>query len=258
MRPAASLFAVVSCLTALAAAQAAQRAAGFEVSSVRRNTSSTPGSASAQPGGGFTATNQSLRRLVAAAYSLPLDRVIGGPDWLDSERYDIAAKGGDQANEQRSLQALLRDRFSLVLRTEQRNYPAYHLVTATTDGKTGPRLRPARVDCRNAETRAAAAAAGVDAGKPPACGILQRPGRILAGSVPLDMIVGYLGTGRPVLNRTGLKGQFDVDLEWAPTADSDGVSIFTAVREQLGLRLESASTVLDVIIIERAERPTPN
>jgi uncharacterized protein (TIGR03435 family) len=60
------------------------------------------------------------------------------------------------------------------------------------------------------------------------------------------------------LNRTGLKGEFDVDLEWAPTPDSDGVPIFTAVREQLGLRLEPASTTLDVVIIERAERPTPN
>jgi hypothetical protein len=124
MRHAASVFVVVSCLAAVAVAQTPQRApAGFDVASVRRNTSADSGSASAQPGGGFTATNLSLRQLVAAAHSLPLSRVVGGPDWVDSERYDIVAKGGDQANEMRSLQALLRDRFALVVRTERRSFP---------------------------------------------------------------------------------------------------------------------------------------
>lgn len=258
MRPATAAFVLVSGLATVAGAQVPQRTtSGFEVASVRRNTSSVPRVAGAQPGGGFTAINVPLRQLIATAHTLPTSRILGGPDWLDSERYDIAARGGDESKALLNLQSLLRDRFALVARTERRDYPAYHLVKATPEGRLGPRLRPARVDCANPEARAAATSAVIDSTKPPACGILQRPGRILAGSVDLNHIVGYLGIGRPVLDRTGLKGPFDVDLEWAPTADSDGVPIFTAVRDQLGLRLEPARTTLDVVIIERVERPRP-
>ena len=146
----------------------------------------------------------------------------------------------------------------MAIRRERRDFPAYYLVKANDDGRLGPNWRPARLNCDDPDARAAAAAANSKDPKSPRCGILQLPGRILAGAVPLNMIVGYLGTGRPVLDRTGLQGLFDVVLEWTPTPDAaDGVSIFTAVREQLGLRLDNGRTTLDVVVIERAERPQP-
>lgn len=229
----------------------------FEVASVRQNTSDVSRSGGPQPDGGFTAVNMPLRALLVAAYSVPDSRIFGGPGWVDSERYDINAKGNGTNNVQASLQTLLRERFALELRRERRDHPAYYLVKATPKGGLGPNLRPARFNCTDPGGRAAAAAANSKDSTSPACGIRQGPGRIHAGAVSLNWIVGYFGAGRPVLDRTGLQGEFDVVLEWDPTPDGDGVSIFTAVREQLGLRLENGRTTLDVIVIERAERPQP-
>ena len=81
-----------------------------------------------------------------------------------------------------------------------------------------------------------------------------------AGALNVDILVGTLtsASGRPVLNRTGLGGFYNIDLEWAPTPDADGVSIFTAVEEQLGLKLESSTAPLDVVVVDRIERPTEN
>src|SRR5688572_6858800 len=95
-------------------------APGFEVASVRRNTSSAASSAGARPDG-FTAINVTLRDLLLAAYSLPKSRILGGPDWVDSDRYDVSAKGGRSNNPQANLQALLLERFALVVRRERRD-----------------------------------------------------------------------------------------------------------------------------------------
>jgi len=151
------------------------------------------------------------------------------------------------------LDALLRERFNLISHMEQREFPAYALVRARPDGPLGPRLRPAVVNCNDAEARARASPDARER-----CGVRQRPGSIVAGGVQLIQITAYFAAGRPVLERTGLSGLFDVDLEWTPTPDADGISIFTALREQLGLRLETTSAQLPVIVIGHAERPTEN
>ena len=233
------------------------RTSRFEVASVRRNTSQIARSANGMPGGGFTAINMSLRDLLSAAYSLPKDRILGGPDWVDSERYDVVAKGDGTNDVPRSLQSLLSERFALVVRRERRDYPAYFLVRATPDGKLGPNLKPARINCADPETRAAALAS-VELAKGPGCGATSGPRPHSRRRSGIEQHRWLLGCRAYVLDRTGLTGAFDVVLEWAPTPDAaDGVSIFTAVREQLGLRLENGRTTLDVIVIERAERPQP-
>lgn len=248
------------CVAALTlAVSLAAQTPGFEVASIRRHTASDIlSSGGTQPDSGYAAFNITLRNLLVGVYSLPPSRIVGGPDWADSERWDIQAKGPRTNNARANLEALLAERFALVIRRERREFPAYFLVKATADGRLGPNLRPARFNCNDPDGIAAAAAANARDPKSPPCAIRQAPGRILAGAVSLNQIVGYLGTGRPVLDRTGLQGRFDVALEWTPTPDAaDGVSIFTAVREQLGLRLDNGRTMLDVIVVERAERPRP-
>jgi uncharacterized protein (TIGR03435 family) len=232
----------------------------FEVASIRRNTSgSIQGSMSVSPGGDVSGTNVTLRALISAASGgIPTSRILGGPAWVDRDRYDVLAKAEGEPPEQEvrlMLAALLRERFNLVSRMERREFPAYALVRARPNGPLGPRLRPAAVNCDDSEARAKAA---LDTRDRPPCGVRQRAGSIVAGGVRLTQITGYFGAGRPVLERTGLSDRFDVDLEWAPTPDGDGVSIFTALQEQLGLKLENTTAPLPVIIIERVERPTEN
>jgi uncharacterized protein (TIGR03435 family) len=245
----------------LAASLAAQ-APGFEVASVRRHTGSdTATRGGSQPDGGYVGVNMTLRNLLVAAYSLPSSRIVGGPRWLDSERWDVHSKGPRTNNAPANLQALLSERLAVAIRRERREFSAYYLVKSNPDGRLGPGLTPARFNCDDPDGRTAAVAANSKDQKSPRCGIRQQTfasvSQMQAGGVTLNMIVGYLGAGRQVVDRTGLPGRYDVVLEWAPTPDGDGPSIFTALRDQLGLRLDNARITLDVVVIERAERPQP-
>jgi uncharacterized protein (TIGR03435 family) len=152
------------------------------------------------------------------------------------------------------LQVVLRDRFALRVRQESRQFDVYALVLARQDGKLGPGLRP-NIDCTDeARKRLLRLKPGETA-----CGTIRMSaGRISAKGIELLRRGGYLGSGRPVFERTGLKGYFDLDLEWAPNPTDDGPSLFTAVQDQLGLKLEPTTAPLDVLVIEHAERPTQN
>jgi uncharacterized protein (TIGR03435 family) len=206
----------------------------------------------------------------------------GGPDWLRNSGWDIVATW-DPARvvtvEERPamLRALLEDRFKIVLRREVRESPVYALVVARRDGRLGPGLQPADRPC-DAPGRPRFAVQPPAGGQRPACGILTSgpSNAVLGGNVPIERLTRVLGSllQRDVIDRTGLTGEFDVVLQFAfdsavrsirppgapdpqpPPADLP--NIFTAVQEQLGLKLESTRAPLDYHVVERAELPTEN
>ena len=237
--------------------------ATFEVASIRRSDSlNSSGSLGVRPGGTFIARNVGARGLIGSAYSVPNNRVLETPPWADEERYVIEAlaEGLSSLVQARPLLlALLRDRFKLEARRETRELPVYLLQLARSDGALGPRVRKNDLDCQNPEARAKAAAAAAPGRE--VCLMTFDAGRLTGSVMRIEDLVPILtgASGRPVLNRTGVAGFYDIDLEWAQTPDvPDAVSIFTAVQEQLGMRLESVTAPLEVVVVDRLERPTEN
>jgi uncharacterized protein (TIGR03435 family) len=263
----------------------------FEVASVKPNTSGTGFiNMSVQPGGRYTAINVPLRLLILNAYRVQENQLVGAPDWATNERFDITAKadgdirppvpGGPPSPVQFMLQALLEDRFKLAVHRETRDMPIYALTLARADGKLGPQLKPSTTDCA-----ALVAARGGRGGPPPPglpppgerpmCGTRMMPGNISGGSMTLQQLTTTLAmlTRRVVIDKTGLAGGFDIDLTFTPdqmpgppppgapplpAIDPNGPSIFTAVQEQLGLKLEASRGPAEVLVIDHVERPTPD
>jgi uncharacterized protein (TIGR03435 family) len=206
-----------------------------------------------EPGGRFAATNTPVFWLVASAYSLSSgalrpSQIVSAPAWLDSEHYDIIGKPadpGDTTTFEKTrllLRSLLEERFKLRAHHEQRQMAIYALVR---NGALGPRFKASVLDCATPSSR---------------CGFGGGPaGQVKANAITMDLLAQLLGnaTDRVVVDRTGLDGRFDVDLEWSPDqAATDKPSIFTAVQEQLGLKLESSRGPVDVVVIDHVERPT--
>ena len=253
-------FAVVATSVA---AQAPTAALKFEVASIRENKSGSGASfSSPRPGGNYTASTMTLRSLVWVSYRIPRERVIGGPGWVDTVGFDIAAKAGDNASPiqmNEMLKSLLAERFHLVARQEQRELPVYALVIARRDGTFGPRFRANPLDCADRiAVQKVVEALPSNAVRP--CMLSQSERQLRGGVQTVNALADKLSqiADRPVVNRTGLTGTFDFDLDWAATPDADGVSVFTAVQEQLGLRLEPSTAPLDVVVIESAQRPSDN
>jgi uncharacterized protein (TIGR03435 family) len=268
------LATVVASGLTLAAQQAPP---AFEVASVKRNTSGERStSMGIQPSGRFAARSVPIRDLIGYAYGnadpfipLPNSRVIGGPDWLDADRFDIEAvpSGGIRPGPlqiMEMLRSLLTERFRLVAHKEQRELPVFVLTVARADGTLGPKLRRSPGGCSvPAEQRPG----------PSSCGMQRRRGYIEAHGMTVDQILfhGLLpNLDRVVIDKTGLKGDFDWTLEWGadPSTRSDdpdrsridvpGPSIFTALQEQLGLKLEASRGPVEVLVIDSVERPTPD
>lgn len=250
----------------------------FEVASVKPNKTGDPNSAlRLQPGGRIVATNVALRLLIRNLYNVQADQIVGAPDWIESERFDIEAKADREYPPQADAPApellammrnLLADRFQLVVHRESREMPVYALVAARADKTFGPQMRRVDVDCAAEAARAMAARRGgapPPSAKPdamPPCGMRTRPGNVIARGTTLQQLARNLSQflGRTVVDRTGLDGTFDIDLQWSPeqTADASGPSIFTAVQEQLGLKLDSQRAPVDVLVVDRVERPAPD
>jgi uncharacterized protein (TIGR03435 family) len=280
--------------------QVPERLPSFEVASVRQNTSG-PGRTQTlvQPGGRLVTTNAPLKMLVADAFlgAQPLapSRVVGGPEWIDSARYDINAKattefqpspGGPPREMLLMLRSLLEERFKLKAHRESRELPVYELVVARADAKLGPQLRQSAVDCDAlvATVRAGAPPPARQPNEPPPCGAMRGPARILSGGIPMQQFATMLtialadangrgdrDQGRLVIDKTGLTGRFAFTLTWTPERmptsapppgvppiDPNGPSFFTALQEQLGLKLQSAKGPVEVVVIDSVERPTPD
>jgi uncharacterized protein (TIGR03435 family) len=237
----------------------------FEVASVKTNrTGDNRVMNMLQSGGRYTATNITLRMLIRNAYRLQDSQISSGPSWIDSDHYDVVAKG--EAQFSLMLQGLLADRFKLTFHYESQELPIYALVVARSDRKLGSRLR--QTDCVRPDN--AVLPGPPDLNPQPPCGTIQTgSGRLTFRGAPMSQIATGLSShvNRVVLDRTGLSGDFDLDLQWtadqlspaaARPADPNGPSIVTALQEQLGLRLDSHRGPVEVLVIDSASQPTPD
>lgn len=252
----------------------------FEVASVKINKS---GESQAVPpiqrGGRVTLTNRTLRSLVQFAYStvdVPLEesQIVDGPGWANRDRFDILAKiegtpppGRATADMARvMLRTLLGERFQLNLRKEPRELAVYGLVLARADGQLGQGLR--RRPEPNCDWFVPGRGMPDPNGTAPLCGYLRGgQGTLTYRGVTLVRLASGLTSARLdrlIIDQTGLPGIYDVDLKWAvepnsgAAAANDAPSIFTAVQEQLGLKLEATRAPVDVLVIESAEHPVPD
>ena len=253
----------------------ARQARTFDVISVKKSAPDSRTRVDLIPGR-FSAIRVTLRDLVKLAYPIGNrirndDQIVGGADWIGSLHFDVVATGapgtlvaqggvapaeGAALDDLRAmLQSLLASRFALVLHHESRDTSIYALRRVRAD-HLGARLRRATTDCAQ-ESRASTPDVA-------ACGgfRLLGPGRMTAHAVTIPMFVSVLSNlpvvGRAVEDRTELPGRYDLDLTWATDAQPDGPSMFTAVQEQLGVKLETTRAAVDVIVIDKAERPSPD
>jgi uncharacterized protein (TIGR03435 family) len=225
----------------------------FEVASIKRNLSgSTDDRMTVAPGGRLVASNIPVRTLIRNAYRLQYSQLAGGPEWLATERWDIVAAGASAAHTGEMLERIktfLHDRFKLAVHTEMRDAPHYARRMARGDGTPGPLLERDSTDCvalLPGDARCAATRAG---------GALRMSGATLRDvAFSLSRMM-----DRPVVNQTGLPGAYEFDLTWDPNgsdrADSTRASLFTALREQLGLALESRKGPVEFLVIDSTERP---
>lgn len=242
---------------------------GFDVASIRERGPEGPVSIAAYPGGRFEAINYTIQSLIVFAYNLQVVQLVGLPEWARTTRYDILARGFAPG----AVRQLLAERLKLKMRKETRKIPIYRMVLARKDGTLGPHLR--------LSTHHATCTAWVEARqrgetpeKPANCPGERRvaPGSITGVSQFLfELWKNRLPAlvGRPIEDHTGLIGWFDYELTFTPTgrgtdiaapdaAFSDAPSLFTAIEEQLGLKLQSSEALMEVLVVDRVERPTEN
>lgn len=278
-RLAHSLLVAIGCLVSVLDARLAPvRAFGqeqtkvtvFDVASIRRSESaSTPMSVTTTPGR-FTATSIDLKNLVTVAYRLPWFRIINVPDW--PERYDVVASmpsGVDVGQLGAMLQSLLTERFMMRAHMETRDQPVYALVMARNDGCCGPQLQRADVDCAVVlAARATPAGATAQASALDPCDDQVRTlGHVVIRGMSLDALANYLSGAardRVVVNRTGLEGNFDLELRFelpdsgSTVSAGEFPSLFGALEEQLGLKLEPQRGPVEVLVIDSIDRPSAN
>jgi uncharacterized protein (TIGR03435 family) len=258
----------------------------FDVASIKRTPDDaklkviafSPGAP--QPGGRWVASHATVYDMIRAAYpghALP-GQIAGGPPWASVDRFEVLAKtdpGRSRSDLEIMARALLATRFRLAVHEETRDLPSYALVHDRDDKRLGPGLKPPALDCD-------AYRAGRQRGEPIPkelirygdrlpCALARFEAvgydRITAGGAPIAGIVQEVSgvVRRPVVDRTGENRPFDIELRYAPPrildrpiADNQPPDIFTALREQLGLRLQSTTAQVPVMVIDRLEPPTPD
>lgn len=248
----------------------------FEVASVKQNRSDAADIIDVLPSGVFSATNVTLRQLIPIAYGIPLWHahfaIAGAPDWTASERFDVLAKAPAPASVDHvrlMLRTLLADRFQLRTHKQIRELAVYALIVARTDRRLGPGLVRSATDC---EALRKGTPPPFEPGRRIPCGARRTAGNLSGGGLTLAGVANHLAgfLDRPVLDRTGVEGAFDFDLLWTPDqqalplddlaarADANLPSIFTAVQEQWGLKLDAQRGPVEVLVIDHVERPTPD
>ena len=269
-----------------AGAQGATNDLRFEVASIKRNSLNDRIVVSQAQNGRVFLRGYTLGMLIQSAYRIQDFQVIGGPEWMDGDRFDIQATEppaepevkapvgatspgpGPPSRRDQMLRTLLAERFELLVHKETRERPVYALVPARDDGRLGPALKPTTIDC--------ATARGQDS-----CGTSVGPGYIRVRGVTMAQLatafsrLGMTGSSlnRLVVDRSGLDGYYDAELKFTPERipdvgpealpgglpiDRNGPSIFTAVQEQLGLKLDPQRRPVEVLIIDRVKAPTEN
>jgi uncharacterized protein (TIGR03435 family) len=258
----------------------------FDVATIKQNRSGDSlRGIQHQPGGRLTVTNVSLRTLITFAYQITGYQLVGGPGWADSDAFDILAKmdgnpewgapgSGLPDPAQLAMQSLLTERFKLKLHHEKRDMDVYALVMVTP-GIPGPALMPSPNDCQ-ALAEQARQGKLPPGGPPPAtgivaCSLLGNVGMIRFDGFGMPQLANVLigQAGRIVVDRTSLSGNWQFVLTFAPeqrgaippgvdlpAVDPNAPSFFTALREQLGLKLEPTKAPVDVTVIDAVEHPT--
>ena len=227
----------------------AQSPKAFDVISIKPDRDGHGLDAGAQPGGRYIARNVSAEFLLLEAFGIKEYQIVGRPKWLDAEHYDISAKieSPNQLSREQLrplLQAMLMDRFSMKFHTEMREFPVYSLVM----GKGGPKFEADNIFLF-----------------PPSLNISVSNGRgtLTGRRMPMSALADQLGNmaGRTVIDNTGLKGDYDFKLTWAPSESPDDSfpSLFSAVQDQLGLKLIAVKKAnVTVVVIERMDRASAN
>ncbi len=264
----------------------------FEVAIVKPSTSADNRiMIMAQPGGRFMVNNATLKMVMGVAYRVRDFQMMGGPNWISSDRWNIEAKAEEGTVPPQKgfpdptvpdplmlmVQSLIEDRFQLKMHRETKELAVYELLV----GKSGSKMKlsadqsPIEPPGRGAPPPPPQR--GGRGGPTPRGSVAVGRGNLDASGVPLRNFVQILAQqlGRPVIDKTDLKGLYDIKLQWTPElgqgqftpggaepppppADASGPSIFTAVQEQLGLRLESAKGQVEVLVIDSVQKPTEN
>lgn len=258
----------------------------YDVASIKPNKSGTNMVRLMFSPDGLSATNGTLQMFITAAYGVENNQISGAPNWVDSERYDVEAKMDSStadelrklneddrmAERQHMLQALLVDRFKLKVHRETKELATYALVVA----KDGPKFQEAKPGDTYPN-----GIKGPDGQSHAGMMFMGREG-LTAQGVPISNLVRHLTRqlGRTVVDKTGLTGKYDFMLRWTPdesqgamfkgpeggqpgtagpsTAEPSGPSIFTAIQEQLGLKLESQKSPVEILVIDHVEKPSEN
>ena len=255
-------------------------APAFEVASIKRNLTDDKGPRRIEPDR-FVSIGWPLRYVIATAYRAKGFQVVGGPTWVDTDFFDINAKAPEKtpaADILPMLRGLLTQRFKLRTHVEQREMPVYVLVLARADGRLGPGMRRTTQNC--VQLRAEGKTTSGKPGEFPVCASRLRAMspkgvatlEMAEGGISIAAFIanmsGYL-PDRLVIDRTGLKGDFDIQLQFelpgagpAPTTPDattpvdDAPTLFNAVQQQLGLKLQSERAPVDVLVIDSVEPPT--
>lgn len=243
----------------------------FEAATIKPNRSGSNSSTVQQrPGGQYVMVNGPISTLLLNAFRPQNTTLVGAPDWVTSDRYDLEARANATTSSddlRAMLRALLIERLKLSAHLEPREQPVYYLVLARGDGRLGPNIERTTRDC-GAVADATRAGRPIPELTPPKnggdpCGIRSSGGEILAGGLTMDVLARNLGNraGRVVFDRTGLEGYYDLTVHYSADADratSDAPAFFTALQEQLGLKLEPGRAPLQTLVIEHIERPDGN
>jgi uncharacterized protein (TIGR03435 family) len=226
-------------VTALIRAQVPEKKATFEVAAIHASKDDGDHDSSSDQGL-FRTHNLTLKRLLAMAYEVDMRQVLGGPNWVDSDSYDITARIPVEFAQRDKLpeliQSLLADRFQLVAHREPRQIPGYELVVA----RKGPKMERAKPDQARSN-------------------IHSRNAHLIAENVTMEGFAKSLSrnrdVGEMVVDKTGLTGGFKFELDWTSDSPADDRPIFTALQDQLGLKLEAAKVPILAVVIDRAEKP---
>jgi uncharacterized protein (TIGR03435 family) len=240
---------VLCALLAAAGASAQKTQSVFEVASIKQNRSGSLNSSNRMAGERYRATNMSLVALIRAAYSVQAYQIADHPDWADVDRFDIDAKmeaGANAGDWPIMLQRLLADRFKLELRREQRQAAMFTLLVT----RDGPKLAPGDPSTCTGSS----------------CGLNATPTDIVGENVTMAQLAARLSRslGTHVVDGTALPGSFDFRLTWPPgdrfggPGASANPAIFTAIQEQLGLRLQAGRGPVETMVVVRAEKPVPD
>jgi uncharacterized protein (TIGR03435 family) len=248
----------------------------FDVVSIKPNKSGSGSMSVGVRSGRFNAVNATALTLVQNAYPQQTFHIFGAPGWMTSERYDVSATITSAVtptiDQFRSLiRAMLADRFKLAAHIETREMPVYVMTLARADGKLGPRLRRWDVDCQAVWSGAIKNPPPSSVPGIPPCGGRGGAGLHAHSGQNMEGLARSLETylSANVLERTGLEGQWEIHLQWTPEAQRpdtprfDGAqgefgTLFTAIQEQLGLKLEARHAPVEVLVIDSIERPREN